>query len=243
MINNPTEKSVIGKMKMKVGEWKYITTESFCSLYKDESLLWNSIDSNIVKVNPNSGLLYASDIGTTTVLATDINGTDIKLICNIEVEATEQYLKMQNLPDNTASTMAARSCDNGYGDVLALGYSGTAFEYKIVGNRVTLEKGFGAKNGIRNIYSDLFRSALVQMDNIYASMSPTQRQIWLELRVSGLLETIINLLKKKYMELAKKYIKDIFKEALGLDEVEAALNGFHSWYIAEENAIAYYNAF
>ena len=131
MINNPTEKSVIGKMKMKVGEWKYITTESFCSLYKDESLLWNSIDSNIVKVNPNSGLLYASDIGTTTVLATDINGTDIKLICNIEVEATEQYLKMQKLPANTASTMAARCCDSGYGDVLALGYSGTIFEYKI----------------------------------------------------------------------------------------------------------------
>ena len=86
MTNNTTEKSVIGKIKMKVGEWKYITTESFCSLYEENSLLWTSIDSNIVKVNPNSGLLYASDIGTTTVFATDINGTDIKLICYIEVE-------------------------------------------------------------------------------------------------------------------------------------------------------------
>ena len=39
---NTTEKSVIGKMKMKVGEWKYITTESFYSLYKDESLFFGT---------------------------------------------------------------------------------------------------------------------------------------------------------------------------------------------------------
>ena len=244
MTNNTTEKSVIGKIKMKVGEWKYITNESFCLLYKDDTLLWSSIDSNIVKVNPNSGLLYASNVGSTTVFATDINGTDIKLICYIEVEATEQYLKMQKLSANTTSTMTTRCCDSCCGDVSALGYSGTVFEYKIVGNRVTLEKGFGAKNGTSNIYSDLFRANLVEMNNIYASMSPTQRSVWMGLRLGGLIPTIKQLLKGNYDKLAKDYIKDIIiQNALNLNELEATVLGLRSWYTVEDNAVSYYEAF
>lgn len=244
MTNNTTEKNVIGKIKMKVGEWRYITTESFCSLYKDDTLLWSSIDPNIVKVNPNSGLLYASDVGSTTVYATDINGTDMELICYIEVEATEQYLKTQKLSANTSSTMATRCYDSGYGDVSAMGYSGTIFEYKIVGSRVTLEKGFGAKNGTSNIYSNLFRANLVEMNNIYASMSPTQRAVWMGLRLGGLIPTIKQLLKGKYEDLAKDYIKDIIiQNALNLDELEATVLGLRSWYTVEDNAVSYYEAF
>ena len=244
MINNTTEKSVIGKMKMKVGEWKYITSESFCSLCKDEGLLWNSIDSNIVKVNFNSGLLYASDIGTTTVFATDINGKDIKLICYIEVEATEQYLKMQKVSANTTSTMTTRCCDSGYGDVSALGYSGTVFEYKILGNRVTLEKGFGAKNGTSNIYSDFFRANLVEMNNIYASMSPTQRQAWMNLRIKGLANTVISWITSSPEELVKSYIKDaLIDMVIPTDEIEALIYGCRSWYIVEQSAISNYEAF
>ena len=244
MTNNTTEKSVIGKIKMKVEEWKYITTESFCSIYKDEILVWNSIDPNIVKVNPNSGLLYASDVGATTVFATDINETDIKLICYIEVEATEQHLKTQKLSANTSSTMATRCCDSGYGDVSALGYSGTVFEYKIVGSRVTLEKGFGAKNGTSNTYSDLFRAKLVEMNNIYASMSPAQRGAWMELRLNGLLDTIGSMLTSNPSDFLIDYVKDaLVNYILSLDEIEALLRGFYPWYVAEQNAIAYYKAF
>ena len=244
MINTATEKSVIGKMKMKVGEWKYITTESFCSLYKDESLLWNSIDSNVVKVNPNSGLLYASDTGTTTVFATDINGSDIKLICNIKVEATEEYLKLQKLSANTASTLSTRCCDSGYGDVSAMGYSGTIFEYKIVGSRVTLEKGFGAKNGTSNIYSDLFRANLVEMNNIYASMSPTQREAWMKLRLKGLLNTVISWITSSPEELVIGYIKDaLIDMVIPTDEIEALIYGCRSWYRVEQSAISNYQAF
>lgn len=244
MINNTTEKSVIGKMKMKVGEWKYITSESFCSPYKDESLLWNSIDSNVVKVNPSSGLLFASDIGTTTVFATDINGTDIKVICNIEVEATEEYLKMQKLSTNTTSTLATRCCDSGYGDVSAMGYSGTIFEYKIVGSRVTLEKGFGAKNGTSNIYSDLFRAKLVEMNNIYAAMTPKQRAAWLELRLQGLLDTVLSWLSSSPVDLVKDYIKDaLINTVIPMDEIEALIHGFSSWYRAEQSAISNYQSF
>ena len=244
MINTATEKSVIGKMKMKVGEWKYITTESFCLLYKDESLLWSSIDSNIVKVNPNSGLLCASDIGTTTVFATDINGADIKLICNIEVEATEQYLKTQKLSANTASTMTTRCYDGNYGDVSALGYSGTVFEYKIVGNRVTLEKGFGAKNGTSNIYSDFFRTNLVEMNNIYESMSPTQRAAWMALRLKGLLDTVKSWITSSPEDLVKSYIKDaLIDMVIPTDEIEALIFGCRSWYRVEQSAISNYQAF
>jgi len=114
MTNIIAEKTTIGKIKMKIGEWKYLTSESFCSHYKKEELLWNSIDPDTVKVNPNSGLLYASDIGTTTIFATDISGTNIKLICYIEVEATEQYLSKQKLSVNTLSSLSARCCNGGY---------------------------------------------------------------------------------------------------------------------------------
>ena len=244
MTNNTTEKSVIGKIKMRVGEWKYITSESFCSIYTDDNLLWNSTDSNIVKANPNSGLLYAADIGATTVYATDINGIDIKLICYIEVEATEQYLKMQQLSTNSMSTLATRSCGNGYGDISALGYSGTVFEYKIVGSRITLEKGFGAKNGTSNIYSDLFRANLVEMNNIYASMSPTQRAAWMELRLKGLLDTVISWVTSSPVELVKSYIKDaLINLVIPMDEIEALIYGCSSWYRVEQSAVSNYQAF
>ena len=244
MSNNTIGKSVIGKMKMKVGEWKYVTTESLFSLYKDETLLWSSVNSNIVKVNPNSGLLYASDIGTTTIFATDINGTDIKIICNIEVEATEEYLKMQQLSTNTTSTLSTRCCDSGYGDVSSMGYSGTIYEYKIVGSRVTLEKGFGAKNGTSNIYSNLFRANLVEMNNIYASMSPTQREAWMKLRLKGLLNTVISWITSSPEELVKSYIKDALVDmVIPTDEIEALIYGCSSWYRVEQSAISNYQAF
>ncbi len=244
MTNNTTENSVIGKIKMKVGEWKYITAESFCSLYKDEILLWNCIDPNIVKVNPNSGLLYASDIGSTTVFATDINEANIRLICYIEIEATEQFLQAQKLSVNNTSSLATNDCDSGYGDVLALGYSGTVFEYKIIGSRITLEKGFGAKNGTSNIYSDLFRAELVEMNNIYASMSPAQRGAWIELRLKGLLDTIVSLLTSSPSDYLIGYIKDsLVNYILPLDEIEALLRGFYPWYVAEQNATSYFQAF
>lgn len=244
MTNNITDKTAIGKIKMKVGEWKYITSEPFYSLLKDEILLWSSIDTNIVKVNPNSGLLYASDIGATTVFATDINKTTIKLFCYIEVEATEQYLKEQKLSANTTSTLANCSYDSGYEDVSALGYSGTVFEYKIIGSYVTLEKGFGAKNGTSNIYSNFFRAKLVEMNNIYASMSLSQRGAWMELRLKGILETIVSMLTSSPSDLLIDYIKDtLVNYVLPLDEIEALLRGFYLWYVAEQNAISYYNAF
>ena len=244
MTNNSTEKTVTGKIKMKIGEWKYITSEPFCSLFKDEKLVWSSIDTNIVNVNPNSGLLYASGLGTTTIFATDINETTIKVFCSVEVEAAEQHLKEQTLSTQTTSTVATRCCDNGYGNISALGYSGTVFAYKIVGSRVTLEKGFGAKNGTSDVYSDLFRAKLVQMKNIYASMSSAQKNAWLELRLRGVLDTIISLLTSTPMESVKSYIEDyLVNTVIPSDEIEALLNGFYSWYRAEQNAIAYFNAF
>ena len=188
--------------------------------------------------------MYASDVGSTTVFATDISGTDIKLICYIEIEATEQHLKIQKLSANTASTMTARCCDSCYGDISALGYSGTAFEYKIIGSRVTLEKGFGAKNGTSNIYSDLFRADLVEMNNIYASMSPTQREAWVKLRLKGLLNTVISWITSRPEELVISYIKDALVDmVISTDEIEALIYGCSSWYRVEQSAISNYQAF
>lgn len=244
MTNSITKERSTGTIKIKVGEWRYITSEAFCASLKDEILIWKSIDPNIVQVNPNSGLLYACDVGTATVFATDIEETEIKVFCSIEVEATESYLKEQKATARSAVTMSWDCCDNGYGDISAMGYSGTIFEYKIIGSIVTLQKGLGAKNGTSNIYSDLFRAKLVEMNNIYASMSPDQRRAWMELRLKGLLSNIIELLEKGPEKFVIDYIKDsLVNYVLSLDEIEALVNGFYSWYVAEQNAISYYQAF
>ena len=117
-------------------------------------------------------------------------------------------------------------------------YSGTIFEYKIVGSRVTLEKGFGAKNGTSNIYSDLFRANLVEMNNIYASMSPTQREAWMKLRIKGLLNTVISWITSSPEELVKGYIKDaLIDMVIPTDEIEALIYGCRSWYRVEQSAI------
>ncbi len=77
-----------------------------------------------------------------------------------------------------------------------------------------------------------------------ASMSPTQRGAWMELRLKGLLDTIISLITSSVEELVKDYIKDaLVNYVLSFDEIDALVNGFHAWYVAEQNAIAYYKAF
>lgn len=245
MTNSITKERSTGTIKIKVGEWRYITSEAFCASLKDEILIWKSIDPNIVQVNPNSGLLYACDVGTATVFATDIEETEIKVFCSIEVEATESYLKEQKATARSAVTMSWDCCDNGYGDISAMGYSGTIFEYKIIGSRVTLQKGLGAKNGTSNIYSDLFRSALVQMDNIYASMTPDQRRAWLKLRVNDFIQLVGIFNPQSVSETAKNIAKQILSN-YGIDlggMLEATILGVYNWYLAEEDAVSYYNAF
>ena len=101
-----------------------------------------------------------------------------------------------------------------------------------------------AKNGTSNIYSDLFRANLVEMNNIYASMSPTQREAWMKLRLNGLLNTVISWITSSPEELVIGYIKDaLIDMVIPTDEIEALIFGCRSWYRVEQSAISNYQAF
>ena len=248
MTNNITTESTTGIIRMKVGEWKYITSEPFCMLFKNEKLLWSSLDTNIAQVNPNSGLLSACGVGTTTIFATDIDEATIKVFCSIEVTANESAVQAKTL-NNRSTSVAIASCGgngtNDSGNVSALGYSGTVFAYKVMGRQITLEKGFGAKNGTSNTYSDLFRYKLVEMNNIYAAMSVDQRRAWLKLRLHDFIGLVGLFNPQSVTETAMNIAKEILS-GYGMDlegRLEATILGIYNWYLAEEDAVSYYSAF
>lgn len=103
----------------------------------------------------------------------------------------------------------------------------------------------GAKNGTSNRYSELFRYQLIEMNNIYSAMSPTQKKVWLALRLKNSLDVLIKFFTKDLDELAEDYINDFVMEQ-GIDlegMVESTVMGLRNWHIAEEKAIAYYKSF
>ena len=232
------------KMKMKVGEWEYIKSELSHSS-TNNVLIWKSIDPSIVQVNPNSGLLYACGIGNTTVFATGIDEKTIKIICTIEVEANEFSVKIQTkLKQSTMSYIPP--CGNSCEEILALGYSGSVFEYSALGDQVTLEKDYSLKNGTRNYYSELFRSKLIEMNYIHASLTPEQNQAWLVLRLRDIISLVGLINFKNITETAKNIVKEILIENfidLGEDEIVATISGLYEWYSVEEEAVTYFNAF
>ena len=242
MSQNNTNKAFSGKLILDIGEWFYITSAPFYSIGDNKHIIWKSINPSIAQINPNSGLIYAKSVGETSIIGMS-EDDNIRVLCAIQVQQTKARV-ITTVIDTPSTTSAYECCGNCSNDVSAIGYSGTVFSYTELGSRVTLEKGFGAKNGTKNALSYSFRNTLIQMNNIYASMSSMERQVWLVLRLKGLLDPIKNLLKGNYKELAKDYIKDIIVGVvLNSEELEAILTGLSSWYTAEEYAIAYYEAF
>lgn len=245
MTNNTLKESVNGKIQLKIGEWKYITSEYFYTLSQKENLIWHVVDSNIAQVNPNSGLLCAKRIGTTTVFAMDTEESMVKVFCSVEVQSNETSVTTKALVAKDPSIEIACFGGNNTENVYALGYSGTVFAYTVVGSRVTLEKGFGAKNGTINNISYLFRAKLIEMNNIYACMSPEQRNAWLVLRINDFIGLIGLFDPQSITETAKNIAKEILS-GYGIDLgtiLEATILGVYDWYLAEEEAVSYYEEF
>lgn len=242
MSQSKTINTISGKLTLEKGDWSYITSARFYTLEATINLTWKCLDPDIAQINPNSGLIYAKNEGETSVIGIS-NDEAIRVLCTVNVQPkTAKVVKTANVA--STATITPRCGGNCSGDITALGYSGTVFSYTEVGSRVTLEKGFGAKNGTRNFYSDLFRSALVEMDNIYASMSPDQRAAWIELRLKGFLSNIVDMLTNSPSDYLIGLVKDaLINSILPLDEIEALVRGFYSWHVAEENAISCYQAF
>ena len=236
------------KMKLKITEGTKFNINSINfdpqNVIK-EPITWNSATPEIVTVDTLSGLVHAEMPGEGTLYATNAKG-EMKVFCTIKVEEVtsvtlKTVAKASVVSDvQPLSLTYASNCNN----VTPMGYTGKSFSYTQTGSKVTLECGWKAKNGIQNYYSSMFRSELVYMNNIYASMSPTQRGAWMELRLKGLLITIIELLTRSPEDYVIDYIKDsLVNYVLSSNEIVALISGFHSWYIAEQNAIAYFEAF
>ncbi len=51
----------------------------------EKSFTWSSANSNIASVNPNSGLVYAKAVGTTTIYATACDGSGVCGCCTVRV--------------------------------------------------------------------------------------------------------------------------------------------------------------
>ena len=235
-----------GAIKLQVGDWKYITDEKFCSTFKNDVLLWNCLDNNVLLINPNSGLVYACGVGSTTIFATDVSSGTIKIFCSVEVEETKVLTQSALKSSQDKSTpFSVRCCDSEYYEITSMGYSGTIFGYKPRGNYVTLEKGWLGKSKNSNYYSELFRCTLIKMNNIYASMSEQQRAAWLKLRLIDLFGLIDIVDPTSLSETAKNIAKEILSN-MGIDlggMLEATILGLYDWYLAEDEAVSYFKAF
>ena len=241
MINGISKQTIKGQLQFEVGEWKYITSEYFYSLSENETLTWYSVNPNIAQVNTDSGLVYAKSTGTTTVFANDKNDSNVKILCSVEVHEKDAITATTKLvTDNTEVELA---CVGGNGDnITALGYSGTVFSYSLIGNKVTLEKGFATKVGVSNTTSYLFRAKLVEMDNIYDSMSENQKKAWLKLRLNDFISLVGLFNPKSVTETAKNIAKEILSSyAIDLGTMlESTILGVYNWYLAEQSAVSYY---
>lgn len=230
MITNNIRTHVTGNIRMKLGEWKYITSEIFASRLKTETLIWKTLDPHIVQINPNSGLLYAYDVGTATVYATDINETSLKAFCTIEIKEDETFVQSK-------SNISTRCCDDGNCEISALGYSGKSYKYiRRNGTYITLDIGLQAKNGTSNWISDAYHNKIIQMKNLYANLSASQKEAWLYLRLQNFLTGVLDLLISSPIDIAVDILKEQLLEAAGIDLGglwEATINGFYDWYILE----------
>lgn len=245
MLQNETNNITTGKLILEKGDWKFINT----AINVNANITWESIDPSIVQINPNSGLIHANDVGETTVIGVAENGITLAF-CLIRV--LERAPKLITTAIETENTAMMTNCVGGSNNVSAFGYSGTLYTYSENLNRVTLEKGFGSKNGTKNNTSKLFRSAVVQMDNLYDSLPEIHKKVWMAMRLSGILISVAKLIKnistmglEAYVE---AYLADYVKNALidqtiPRDAIKAFLLGCKPWCDLEDNAISYYNAF
>lgn len=211
----------------------------------EEELHWKSATPEILEFNAQTGEVCAVGAGCGTLYAEDATGA-IRVLCVVNIEgtpasntlATKSTKAIQTI--KTTSQSYRSSCN-----ISAIGYTGKTFAYIPSGNRVTLECGWGAKNGIQSYYSSAFETTLRFMNYIYYSLTPNERSAWFVLRTGGFLLGLGGLIDAETDEIALAIAEQILKDA-GFDlsiRLEALVMGCSEWYEAEKNAVNYYNNF
>ena len=143
-----------------------------------ETLVWKSITPEIVGVNDKTDEICATQCGCGTVCAEDKNGaTRVYCVINVK-DANENMVTKESTTMFSTSGIEpiSRMYSNWYDynttdTINAVGYSGKSFSYSKTGTYVTLESGGNTKSGTQNTDSSLFRSELVNMNDISASIA------------------------------------------------------------------------
>ena len=217
-----------------------------------EELVWKSATPDIVEFNDKSNEIRALQAGCGTIYAEDQNGV-IRVFCTINVKNVEMTANaMARHVDNSNIEPVTLMYANAYGNttndtVIAMGYSGTFFNYAQNGNWVKLEKGISEKTGVQDYYSSLFRSELIRMNNIHSSLSSIQKSAWWVLNAYDIFKPIYDIANNK---ITIKYIKEEIAKSIlednGIilgDQLRITLLGFGNWYESELNAESYYEEF
>ena len=215
----------------------------------NEPLVWKSLTPQIIEIN-RSLVICTIQCGCGTVCAEDNNGVP-RVYCVIDVKnKDENMVTATSLTSKDVSysiSPTSRMYSNWYGydntdSVISTGYSGNPFSYSKTGTRVTLESGALVRKGIQNLDSSLFRSELVNMNNISTSLTPKQRQAWFVLRFT---EIILDIYTFGISDDLVENVKSMLISA-GIDladKLVCTLMSFTDWYVSEMNAESYFNDF
>ena len=240
-----------GVIRLKKGEWFYITSADFYPKEAiNEILYWHSNNEAIAQINQISGLIHAKEIGTTTVYATVQEQSLVRVSCVIIIDEDEKATSTvfnENSVSNGATTnssIAVASASSG--NISTLGYSGKLFSYSNLGNDIVrLEKGMLSKRGSSNWISLNFKIALKDMCDIYQSMSADQRSCWLVMRLCNWISWFPTIASGDLDEIGLGILED-YLSGFGLNlgaKLGATVLGLYQWYLAEERAVNYFGQF
>ena len=211
-----------------------------------EPLVWESITPEIVEVNAKTHEICALQGGKGTICAKDENGF-VRVYCVINVKnANENEFTKATATKNKFSSIepTSRMYSDWYGNdttdtVTAMGCSGDFYSYSKTGNFVTLGYKAGSVSGIQNSTTSFFRSELINMNNIYLSLTNFQKVVWQAIQFTGILADIYT---NGYSDTIGKLIRSILISK-GVDIVEnlsqSALS-LEAWYASEMDAKSYY---
>ena len=211
----------------------------------EEELHWKSATPEILEFNAQTGEVCAVGAGCGTLCAEDANGA-IRVLCAVNIEETPASTTLT--AKSTKATTTIKTVSQSYAThctISAIGYTGKSFVYTQSGNRVTLECGLMAQNGVQNYYSSAFETTVRFMNHIYYSLTDEQREAWLVLRAKNFFSQFsIFIPTKPNTTIVKMATQILLNAGIDLGSLfESTINGFYEWFEAEKNAEAYFDAF
>ena len=208
---------------------------------ENENINTNATDTQMNSTNESKSESFANEALTANTNYGTISSADI------ENGTAELVLNPPFADDGEISVACVGGeCDE-LTDVSAMGPSGIPLQFKNNWTMITLKKGMGAKNGEYNNTAYLFRYNLIQINDIYASLSRKQREAMAVLVANNFIDNIIgfhpNNLPNDVIDVVKKLLSDCGLVPDFEFEIKIVIFGLYELYEAEQRAISYYNLY